>query len=64
MSNFIKLVKKAPPFKAIEFSSYEFGTVIACFALNLQEILKHESKFARFRIDLEMAKVVRVKKNV
>lgn len=54
---YLKPIK--PPFEALEFSPREFGTAIACFALNLQEFLKGAKKTQRYRIDLKAFQVMR-----
>ena len=51
-----------PPYKAIEFSSREWGTVIATFAVNLQVMLKGVPKSRRYRMDLKMYQVTRERK--
>jgi len=57
-----KLKKIKPPFEVLEFSPYEFGTAVSCIALNLLEILKTAKKTQRYRIDLKMFQVFRVRR--
>jgi hypothetical protein len=57
-----KLKEIEPPFKVIEFSPCEFGTAIATFACNLQEMLKGAKKTQRYRIDLKTYQVLRLRR--
>lgn len=54
---FLKKIK--PPYKSMEFSPREFGTVIASFAVNLQVMLEGAKKTQRYRIDLKAFQVMR-----
>ena len=46
-----------PIVEEVEFSPYEFGTVISQFAMNLQEALKHSKKTYRYKIKFNCSQI-------
>lgn len=56
-----KLVEVNPPFEVVEFSPDEVATIALMFIYGLHGLLKGVPKSRRYRIDLKMFEVKRVR---
>ena len=59
-----KLEPVTPPFEAVEFSPDEVATIALMFIYGLHGLMKQALKSQRYRIDLKMYQVIRVRKKV